>query len=202
MANITAVTKKIWSDPVFSKVIAQGIIYLIIVLVGLGWVGTLRDWWTSGFWWSVGFALLGGIGGIAGGFVFFSHQQYRPEPNIRVVDVIIPEQNPALRLNFPLKCYVTMQNNSTECADVRVSEFRERTVTLKQFLLDVLQVRLHEWYPAIDGVDRVAVLPQQLFRAWIGIDESKFTEDRVRALRGQIGTLVLSVDGKLITIDI
>src|SRR5215472_1496724 len=38
-----------------------------------------------------------------------SHQpQLQPrEPNIRVVDITIPPQNPALRLTFPLKCYVT-----------------------------------------------------------------------------------------------
>ena len=92
-----------------------------------------------------------------------------------------------------------MQNTSTECADVRVSEYRPRTVTLKQFVLDVLQVQLREWCPR-DGVDRVAVLPQQLFRAWIGIDERKFNEERVRALRGQIGTLVLSIDGQAISV--
>ncbi len=46
--------------------------------------------------------------------------KYRPAPNIRVVDIVIPDQKPALKLTFPLKCYVTMQNNSTECADVRV----------------------------------------------------------------------------------
>src|SRR5215469_15811823 len=81
--------------------------YLIIGLVGLGWVGTLRAWWTSDFWWVVGFTLLGGIGGIAGGFIIFRREQHRPKPNIRVVDVIIPDQNPALNLSFPLKCYIT-----------------------------------------------------------------------------------------------
>jgi hypothetical protein len=40
--------------------------------------------------------------------------QRRLEPNIRLVDVTIPPQNPALRLSFPLKCYVTLQNDSTE----------------------------------------------------------------------------------------
>jgi hypothetical protein len=95
-----------------------------------------------------------------------------------------------------------MQNNSTECADVRVSEYRPRTVTLKQFVLDVLQVQLREWCPRDNGVDCVAVLPHQSFRAWIGIDESRFSEERVRALRGQIGTLVLSVDGVAISVEL
>ena len=202
MGKIVAASKKIWSDPVFSKVIAQGIIYFILVLVGLGWVGTLLDWWGSGFWWSIAFTVLGGVGGLAGGFVFFRREQQRPAPNIRVVDIDVPDQNPSLNLTYPLKCYVTMQNNSTQCIDVRISDYKPLNVTLKQFLLDVLQVRLRNWCPERDGVDRVAVFPQQQFRAWIGIDERKFNEERVRALRGQIGTLILSVDGEAVSIDL
>jgi hypothetical protein len=90
----------------------------------------------------------------------------------------------------------------TECANVRVSEYRSRTVTLKQFVVDVLQVKLREWCPTSDGVDRLSVLPQQLFRAWIGLDERKFSEDQVNSLRGQIGTLVFLVDGKPVPIDL
>jgi hypothetical protein len=201
MGNIAAASKKIWSDPVFSKVIAQGIIYFIAFLVGLGWVGALWNWWSSGFWWSIACTVLGGIGGLAGGFVLFRREQGHT-PNIRVVDIDIPDQNPSLNLTYPLKCYVNMQNNSTECADVRIAEFRPLNVTLKRFVLDVLQVRLRNWCPERDGVDRVAVFPQQQFRAWIAVDERKFNEERVRALRGQIGTLVLSVDGKAVSIDL
>lgn len=128
--------------------------------------------------------------------------QRRGEPNIKVVDITIPPQNPALRLTFPLKCYVTLQNESTECIEVRVSEYRPRKVTLKQFVLGVLQVNLRGWHPTTDGVDRIAVLPQQSFRAWIGLDEKKFSDVQANELRGEIGTLVFLVDGKPVPIDL
>lgn len=177
------VLAKLWDDPVWSKVIAAGVVALIGSF--FAWVGVVFNLWTAGLRYVI--RLL--------------DKKYRPVPDIKVVDIIIPDLNPTLKLSFPLKCYVTMQNTSTECADVRVSEYRPRTVTLKQFVLDVLQVQLREWCPR-DGVDRVAVLPQQLFRAWIGIDERKFNEERVRALRGQIGTLVLSIDGQAISVEL
>jgi hypothetical protein len=175
---------RLWDDPVWSKVIAAAVLAVIGSI--FAWVGNVFNWWAAGLQ----------------RIICWLGMKYRPAPNIRVVDIVIPDQNPALRLTFPLKCYVTMQNNSTECADVRVSEYRPRTVTLKQFVLDVLQVQLREWCPRDNGVDRVAVLPHQLFRAWIGIDESRFNEERVRALRGQIGTIVLSVDGVVISVEL
>lgn len=181
LAKIAASVARIWDDPVWSKVIAAGILALI------GSIGIIFNWWNAGFRRLV--QLVGA--------------KVRPAPNIRKIDVEIPPQNPALRLGFPLKCYVTLQNASIECAEVRVSEYRARTVTLKQFVFDVLQLGFRgQWFPAPDGVDRIAVLPQQLFRAWVGVDERKFSEDQVNRLRGQIGTLVLLVDGKSVNIDL
>jgi hypothetical protein len=128
--------------------------------------------------------------------------QQNLEPKVRLVDVTIPAQNPALRLSFPLKCYATLQNESAECVEVRVSEYRPRIVTLKRFVLGVLQVNMHGWYPRPDGVDRIPVLPQQSFRAWIGVDENKFSEVELNELRGQIGTLVFLVNGKPVAIEL
>jgi hypothetical protein len=45
-------------------------------------------------------------------------------------------------------------------------------------------------------VDRIAVLPDENVRAWIPIDENKYTTDEINGARGQIGTLVFKVNGK------
>jgi TIR domain len=124
------------------------------------------------------------------------------QPDIKVVDVAIPPQDKGLNLTYPLKCYVQLRNDSASCIDVHLAGYIPNTVTLKQFVSGVLQVKLGEWYPRPDGVDHVAVLPGQLFRAWVGLDESKFTEDEVRGRSGQIGTLVLTVNGAALNIVI
>jgi hypothetical protein len=181
LAKIAAWAAETWNDPVWSKVIAA------VILAVFGSVGIIFNWWKAGLR-----RLLRFIG-----------VRIQSLPNIRRVNVEIPpldlERNPT----YPIKCYVTLQNASTECAEVRVSEYRERTVTLKRFVFDVLQLDFRgRWFPQPDGVDRIAVLPQQLFRAWVGIDETKFNRDQVNQLRGQIGTLALMVDGKSVDIDL
>jgi hypothetical protein len=108
----------------------------------------------------------------------------------------------ALGAGYPLKYRITMQNNTAMVAEVRIAEYRPKRVTLKRLVLEVLQLWFGEWLPAPDGVDRIAVYPQQQFRAWIGIDESKFNAQQVEALRGQIGTLVLRVDGEEVPVDL
>ena len=66
----------------------------------------------------------------------------------------------------------------------------------------VLQVKLREWYPDKEGVDRVSVLPGQQFKAWVGADDKKFTKDQLERLRGQIGNLVLKVNGQRVDISL
>jgi len=63
-------------------------------------------------------------------------------------------------------------------------------------------LKLGEWCPEDQGVDRIAVLPGQLFRAWVGPDESKFSQEQVTKLRGQLGTLVFLIDGAALNIDL
>jgi hypothetical protein len=143
LAKIAATAARLWDDPVWSKVIAAGIVAILGSVVA--WIGTIFNWWKTGLQ-----RLLTMMGA-----------RNRPAPNIRFIGAEIPPQNPSLPLGFPLKCYVTLQNASTECAEVRVSEYRPLTVTLKQFVFDVLQLNFHgRWFPAPDGVDRIAVLPQ------------------------------------------
>ena len=89
---------------------------------------------------------------------------------------------------YPLKVYCEMRNNNlVNCADVRVVGYRPDTVHLKKFETDVLQLKIRKWwYPDDQGVDRVAVLPGQQFRAWVGVDENKFTKDQLDGLRKKL----------------
>ena len=43
--------------------------------------------------------------------------------------------------------------------------------------------------------DHIAVLPQQLFRIWIPIDEQKYTAQKINEVRGNIGEVELLVSG-------
>jgi hypothetical protein len=86
---------------------------------------------------------------------------------------------------------------------MRLYEYTPRKVTLKQFVPEVLQVRLRDkWYPMPDGVDRVALLPAQLCRAWVGLDEKKFDKEQVEKSLGQIGTLVFTINGERESINV
>lgn len=88
---------------------------------------------------------------------------------------------------------------------MRLSDYIPRTVTLRDLPLEILQLRFREqWWPWPDGVDRIAVLLHQSFRAWIGLDETMLSEGQANQLlsRGQIGTLVFSVNGKPVSIDL
>jgi hypothetical protein len=104
--------------------------------------------------------------------------------------------------DYPLKCYAQMRKDSAGSIDVRVIRFTPKSATLKKFVTGILQVRFADWCPQAQGVDRLAVLPGQYFQAWIGLDESKFTEEAARGLRGRIGTLVLTANGHHVDINL
>jgi hypothetical protein len=207
---MAAVMKRLWNDPVWSKVIAQGIIWIILGIVALSalilaWLGIHFDWWAASL--LAVALLLGGLGGLAGGFLIFRKQHQLP-PNITKVGarIEIPDLN-SRPLTFPLKCRVTMRNDSTECADIRFSDYaNSNTIRSKKDLpAEVLQLRFRErWWPEPDGVDRISVLPHQQFRAWVGLDETMLSVDRATQLLliGEIGTLVLSVNGMPVPIPL
>lgn len=204
------ILKQIWQDPVWSKVIA-GIILAIIAAI---WAGRHFDWWPrllanypTPLWFTV---LIVAFGILAAAVVAWKQLQlnlaraqtpsFDLEPNIKTIDVTIPPVNTEKILTFPLKCYVQLRNDSSACADVRLSEYKPNTVPLKEFVVDVLQVKLRSYLPSDHGVDRVAVLPGQFFRAWVAIDSAKFSADQLNQLRGRIGTLVLLVNGQQVNV--
>jgi hypothetical protein len=202
--------KWIWHDPVWSKVIAVAIVTLF------GATGVHFDWWrrllipyTIPAWL---LALLIALTFLSLALFLWKRHQFGEatkdrteselESNITKIDITIPPVDKSRSLTYPLKCSVQLRNDSATCADVRISAYRPGTVTLKAFVIDVLQIKLRDWTPSDHGVDRLAVLPGQLFRAWIGVDDSKFTADQLNLLRGKIGTLVLLVNGKQVNIDL
>ena len=186
--------ERLWYDPVWSKVIATGIIAIIgSILV-----------WAGAYFGSVMTVLAVGLAAVFGigiGFILFRSREIHPDANVKMLEIgIAPFAKDA---NFPLKCRIQFRNDSVECADVRIYDYKPCTVTLKQFVVDVLQLRLREeWCPRDEGLDHIAVLPGQRFRAWVGPDETKFTEDQARQLIGKIGTLVLRVNSQNVSFEI
>jgi hypothetical protein len=62
------------------------------------------------------------------------------EPNLSKINVIIPPEKKDA--TYPFKCYVQLRNDSALCVEVRVCEYRLQTVTAKQVVFDVLQLKL------------------------------------------------------------
>lgn len=202
------VLKRLWNDPVWSKVIAGLILAALTAIAGLSWQ-------PLGIW------LLGATP--TPNWILFMMclvlvcettillaiaRRRAPNPPavpIHVVPIgdtdVVEDKTPGR--GYPLKAYRTMRNDSIQPVDVRVADYRVGTVDLKKFVTDVLQVKLREWFPDKgDGLERVAVLPGQQFKAWVGADEKKYTKDQLDRLRGRIGTLVLMVNGERVDIPL
>lgn len=122
-------------------------------------------------------------------------------PKITVLATSLSHSDVKPPLGFPLKMYVEMRNDHPRCINVRLSGYISSLVTLKTLPLDVLQIKYSgTWMPENKTEERVAVLPRQQFRAWVGFDESTFTKEQLEQHRGKIGTLLLRVNGQ--TVDI
>jgi hypothetical protein len=190
--------KKIWHDPVWSKVIAAGIVAAVAAGAGIISLPIGQFLLTAS---PVPHWLLGLLGLIAFSAVMLAARR----PGVRITPVGDSEprddKTPTTPpRTYPLKVYRVMRNDSTQPIEARIFDYRPGTVTLKKFVTGVLQVQLREWCPDEHGLDRIPVLPGQQFRAWVGVDENKFTKDQLDRLRGQIGTLVLVVNGRRINI--
>jgi len=191
--------KKIWRDPVWSKVIAAGIITAITATAGIIWPPVRGFLLTASL---VPYWLFGLLGLVVVCAIVIVLDANRPKVHVTPVgDVEVGEDKTPGR-SFPLKVSCVIRNDSSQSIDVQVFDYTPGTVTLKKFVTDVLQVKLREWYPDKHGVERLAVLPGQQFKAWVGADESRFTKDQLDRLRGQIGSLVLLVNGRRIDISL
>jgi len=69
------------------------------------------------------------------------------EPNIKITKVDIGLAPAEMKLNYPLKCRVELENASTRPVEVSLLEYKPITVTHKQFIKDVLQIKFADWCP-------------------------------------------------------
>jgi hypothetical protein len=184
--------KDIWKDPVGSKVIAAIIVGGAASIAGFRFRAFLWDEISVPLLLLLIFVIVAATGYFLFAWAYFKLPR-ELKPQITLVDVAanLPANRGA---TYPVKCYVTMRNDSRISVDVRLHQFKPSVVTLKAFAFDVLQIKVRDWVPAGYQADRIAVYPGQLFRAWLGVDDSKFDESKVNSLRGKIGTLTFMVD--------
>jgi hypothetical protein len=98
---------------------------------------------------------------------------------------------------YPLKCSAYLKNESRGCIDVALLRYEQEKIPINIFVPSVLQIAIAgEFVPPHHGADRVAVLPDQQFRAWIAVDENKYSTDEIFGARDHVGTLVFRVNGK------
>jgi hypothetical protein len=174
------VLKYAWGDPVWSKVIATLIAALIIGIVSTVWRKSLLAWWKS----------------FRDAFRAAGRAQNGIIPDLKLIQVYSTPPDRA-GLTYPIKCYVELRNDSDSCLGVRFSEYKSVAIPAKTILLNVLQIKFGSAWVPFPEAERVAILPGQLLRIWIPVDEEKYTSDGVNDLRGNIGEIVLLVDGRL-----
>ena len=122
------------------------------------------------------------------------------KPSLRKTHAYVSDQS-TTGASYPLKYYVELINDSKKCVAVRVSDYQPNTVGLQKFVPNTLQLMLEgKWLPTPDSTEAVALLPNQRCRAWLGIDATKFSKADIERLEGKIGTVTLSVDGKIIAL--
>jgi hypothetical protein len=106
-------------------------------------------------------------------------------------------------IGYPLKYYVEMRNDSSKCIEVRLLNYISNKITAKPLPPEVMQIRFYtKWFPTDLSADRVAVLPGQMCRIWIGLDDKKFTEAQVKDAEGRMGRLVMSANKKEIPFEL
>ncbi len=186
---------RIWNDQVWSKVIAGLIVAGILGLLALI-TARLRVAYPVPVW-----ALLS----VATVLIFSAIWLYprRPNPIVHVTNVVATPPDGSI-LGFPLKLYVTFRNDSKEMIDVRVFDYKPAFVQQKEFAEGVLTIELRQenWYPHDFGATRIAVLPGQKFKAWIGVDESKHEASGINSFPGVLGTLTLFINGQHKSFDL
>jgi hypothetical protein len=188
------VFKRIWTDPVASQVIA-GIILAMLAVGRAVYRENFMKPYPVPLW---------AIFLIA--FVFvrtWSLFVRKRKPKISVQSVVATDPPSGVQLTYPVKLYVTCRNDSKFAIDVRMLEYKPKLVQHRQFVPGVVQILIGQaWLPSDHGVERIAVLPGQLFKAWIGVDERQCDAVKVNGLKGRIGTLVLSVNDRPIPFEL
>ena len=105
---------------------------------------------------------------------------------------------------FPLTLRMQCRNDSGKALGVELKEYRKNRVALaaKGFPPQALQLRFGgAWLPP-GYTNKIAVLPEQQFQAFIGLDETSLGKADVEGHRGKIGTLIFIADGHEVPIDL
>jgi|HubBroStandDraft_5_1064220.scaffolds.fasta_scaffold03954_6 hypothetical protein len=194
--------KGIWKDPVGAAVIAG----IVLAAFTWGW-GKLPSSNPEFITHSIAIPLwliIIAVSGLLGALwkLLSQHETtlretYNFESKLTLISMTVTLSPPAEKRTYPLKCSVFLRNESKGCIDVLLLRYEQEKVPMKIFRQGVLQIEVSTgWVPTDHGVDRIAVLPDENVRAWIPIDENKYTTDEINGARGQIGTLVFKVNGK------
>jgi hypothetical protein len=104
---------------------------------------------------------------------------------------------------FPLTLRIQLRNDSGTAVGLELKEYRKNRVALaaKGLPPQALQIQFgNDWLPR-GCADKIAVLPEQQFQAFIGLDETSFGKADVERHRGKIGTLIFRVNGREIPIE-
>jgi hypothetical protein len=198
--------KDVWKDPVGAAVIA-GVVLAFFAWVwekGISHTEVISQPFPVPLWLIIiaVFALLGTLWKVITQREAM-HLVYNFEPDIELVNVtatLSTEEG----VKYPLKCTVFMRNKSRGCIDVIYARYDRKDIEIQAFTQGVIQIEAAPvgWTPSPHGADRIAVLPGQNFRLWIPIDRTRFSQERVQGAVKQIGTIILTVNGKAIPINI
>jgi hypothetical protein len=128
----------------------------------------------------------------------------RSKPPVKITLINVYHRVAPTKLDFAtLKVYCEMQNNSKRAVDVQISTYISKELKVSHITRGALQLKFQPGVPFSPNpsVERVAVFPGQTFSAWIAPDERLFNKESFERLRsqrgtGQMGTLVLNVDGQ------
>jgi hypothetical protein len=198
---MTNLFMKVWKDPVWSKVIAAGIVGVLGVIGGI--VSLYRapaynplsyptPLWLGLIFVAVAFAI---------GIWVDSRRFYGPytfEPVIKLTSVEAPDSDPAKTLSHPVKIRWTFRNDSPGSVTVSLYDFRPKNIKRGGLPQGVLQVLMgQQWLPVQDGMAELAVLPGQMFKGWVPVEPTLYTAAQVRGHINNLGTLFLKVNDEL-----
>jgi hypothetical protein len=226
MSNLLTVTEKIWNDPVWSKVIATVIFavvagistrfptvreFLVASSVVPHWIllcaalllllvasSVVPPW-----------ILLCATLLLLLGIILVVARRSKPQTTavdsavkITLINVDARDARGAeTKKPFPLKVYCEMVNDSNRPVDVQIWNYISKELKVSYITRGALQLKFLTGVPFVPNpsVERVAVFSGQTFSAWIAPDEKLFNKESFeRSPRGtgQMGTLVLKVDGR------
>jgi hypothetical protein len=138
--------------------------------------------------------------------ISMGRKRLRTQPNKAIItrlEVLATAPREGEVVMYPVKLYVTCRNDSQFPVEVCLSSYEPALVSHRQFNPGVLTILMgQKWLPLDHGVDRLAVLPGQLFKAWVGVDEKKCDAAKVNESKGRIGTIVFQVNGEAVAFDL